>query len=78
MPTNEEQIKFLEEQLRWSEWQMNILAEIEEKLQEMRAIAELALEKSLTEAEVNELNEKLAELTKVVHSLESQLKGIVH
>ena len=44
----QEQKKFLEEQLEWCKEQDRILEEIEMKLHEMKRIAEYALEHELT------------------------------
>jgi hypothetical protein len=73
-----EQKKFLEQQLQWSKEQSRILEEIEEKLYEMKGLAEYALTYELSPIEINKLNEQLNDLKNEVHSLEKQLRSIVH
>jgi CRISPR/Cas system-associated exonuclease Cas4 (RecB family) len=73
-----EQKKFLEQQLQWSKEQACILEEIEEKLYEMKGLAEYALTHELSPIEINKLNEQLNDLKNEVHSLEKQLRSIVH
>lgn len=70
--------KFLEVQLEWSKEQVQVLDLIDEKLQEMKRIAEYALKHELTPREVNELNMQLNEFKNEVLFLEKQLLGVVH
>lgn len=75
---NNEQLKFLEQQLEWSKKQTQLLNEIDKKLHEMKGIAEFALEHELSEMELNDLNDQLAQLKKEVQFLEKQLYTIYH
>ena len=70
--------KFLEQQLQWSKEQVRILDEIDEKLHEMKEIAQYAAEQELSAYEANELNTRLNDLNDEVHALEKQLNQIVH
>lgn len=70
--------KFLEEQVEWCKWQDGILEEIENKLYEMKKIAEYAHAHELTPIEVVNLNEQLNTLKQEVHTLEQQLQFEVH
>jgi hypothetical protein len=74
----QEQKKFLEQQLQWSKERARILEEIEKKLYEMKEIAEYALKHELTTDEIERLNGQLNDLQGVVHSLENQLHDVVH
>ena len=74
----EEMKKFLEEQVAWCKWQDNILEEIENKLHEMKKIAEYARIHELPLIEVNKLNEQLNTLKQEVYALEQQLQSQVH
>ncbi|MFD2679328.1 hypothetical protein [Bacillus seohaeanensis] len=74
----QEQKKFLEQQLQWSKEQSRILVEIEEKLHKMKEIAEYALKHELSPIEINILNGQLNDLKNEVLSLEKQLHSIVH
>lgn len=69
----QEQKKFLEDQLEWCRKRDTVLADLENKLHEMRALAEYAKDHKLTQSEVNELNFKVNELKKEVHLLDLQL-----
>lgn len=74
----QEQKKYLDEQIEWCKWQDGILKEIENKLYEMKELAEYACNHELTSIEVNRLNEKLNKLKQEVHSLEQQLQSEVN
>jgi predicted metal-dependent hydrolase len=79
MDKDQQELKeFLEQQLQWIKKQDAILQEIDEKLHEMKRIAEYRLEHELSSAEINELNRKLNELKRDVHVLENQLREVVH
>ncbi|KKB41344.1 hypothetical protein [Bacillus thermotolerans] len=77
MNKGEEQKEFLQ-QLQWAKDQDRILAEIEAKLYEMRAIAEYAANHELTADEVELLNDQLRELKGEIDSLEQRLHSVVH
>ena len=70
--------KFLEEQLQWSIIRAQLLEEIDEKLHEMKAIAEYAMENELNQIEVKNLNGQLNILKNEVAALEQQLNSAVH
>lgn len=70
--------KFLEVQVEWCKWQDSILEEIENKLHEMKKLAEYACLHELTPIEVNKLNEQLNILKQEVYALEQQLQSEVH
>lgn len=78
MDQNEEQKKFLEQQLQRCKEQDLILAEIEEKLQEMKKIAEDALEHKLTSFELEQFNNRMSVLKSEVKLLEVKLHTILH
>lgn len=79
MNKDQEEIKkFLEEQVEWCKWQDSILEEIENKLHEMKQLAEYARVHELTPIEVIKLNEQLNTLKQEVYSLEQQLQSKVH
>ena len=75
---SQEYKKQLEEQLEWYKEQDSILEKIETKLYQMKDLAEYALEHDLTTEEIDELNGQLNELKSEVHSLENQLRSVVH
>ncbi|KHF37834.1 hypothetical protein [Halalkalibacter okhensis] len=74
----QEHMLFLEEQLRWAKEQDRILANIEDKLYEMKKIAEYASEHSLSALEVEKLNSQLNGLKEEIQCLEKQLQPMVH
>jgi|tagenome__1003787_1003787.scaffolds.fasta_scaffold20931183_2 tRNA(Ser,Leu) C12 N-acetylase TAN1 len=74
----QEQKKFLEEQLEWSKKQVRILDEIDMRLHEMKKIAEYAVEHELSANEKIRLNTQLKGLKCEVDSLEKQLHTVVH
>ena len=79
MNKDQEEIKkFLEEQIERYKWQDSILEGIENKLHEMKKLAEYARVHELTPIEVIKLNEQLNTLKQEVHSLEQQLQSEVH
>ena len=74
----QENKKFLEQQLEWCKKQDRILEEIEMKLSEMKKITQYTLDHELTEIEIEQLNDQLNELKSEVHLLEKQLQTVVH
>ncbi|WP_394141212.1 hypothetical protein [Cytobacillus oceanisediminis] len=74
----QEQKRFLEEQIEWCKKQDGILAEIEEKLYEMKELAEYAHDNELTPLEIDKLNGQLNTLKQEVNALEQQLQSVVH
>jgi len=68
-----EQKKFLEEQVKWCKEHDEILEQIENKLYEMKELAEYARNHELTEMEVKSINVQLNLLKEEVHLLEQQL-----
>ena len=76
--THQDYKTFLEEQLQWCKERDRILEQINEKLHEMKRIAEYALECELTSVEMDELNDQLNKLKHEVHSLEQQLQSVIH
>ncbi|KMY55502.1 hypothetical protein AC623_17435 [Bacillus sp. FJAT-27231] len=76
--THQDYKNFLEEQLQWCKERDSILEQIDEKLREMKQIAEYALEYELTSIEIDELNDQLNKLKREVHSLEKQLHSVIY
>jgi hypothetical protein len=74
----QEQKKFLEEQVEWCRKQGGILEEIEEKLFEMKELAKYARNHELTSLEVDKLNGQLNAVKREVHFLEKQLQSVIH
>jgi polyhydroxyalkanoate synthesis regulator phasin len=74
----QEQKKFLEEQVEWCKKQDGILEEIEEKLYEMKELAKYARDHELTSLEIDKLNGQLNVLKREVHFLEKQLQSVIH
>ncbi|MFK2827162.1 hypothetical protein QYG89_16185 [Bacillus sp. B190/17] len=70
--------RFLEEQIEWCKKQDSILEAIEEKLYEMKELAEYVRDHELTPLEINKLKDQLNTLKQEVHSLEQQLQSVVH
>ena len=74
----QDQKKFLEEQLEWTKEQVRILDEIDIRLHEMKKIAEYAVEHELSSTEKIRLNNQMKDLKAEVDSLEKQLHTVVH
>jgi polyhydroxyalkanoate synthesis regulator phasin len=74
----QEQKKFLEEQVEWCRKQDGILEGIEEKLYEMKELAKYAHDHELTSLEIDKLNGQLNALRREVHFLEKQLQSVIH
>ena len=69
---------FLQEQVEWCKWQDSILEEIENKLNEMKKLAEYAHVHELTPIEASKLNDQLNILKQEIYALEQQLQSDVH
>lgn len=79
MDKDQQELKrFLEEQVEWCKWQDTILEKIENKLYEMKELAEYVRDNELTPIEINKLNDQLNTLKQEVHSLEQQLQSEVN
>ncbi|WP_066290401.1 hypothetical protein [Bacillus sp. FJAT-29937] len=74
----QELMKFLEQQLEWSKDRSKILDAINDKLHEMKEIAEFSLTHNLSLNEIHKLNEQLNTLKDEVKHLEKQLNTVVH
>lgn len=74
----QEQKKFLEEQVEWCKKQDSILEQIETKLHEMKKLAEYARDNELTLLEMDELNSQLNHLKSGVDSLKKRLRSDTH
>jgi Mg2+ and Co2+ transporter CorA len=74
----QEQKKFLEEQLQLSKEQASILDEIETNLHKMKEIAVYASKHELTSDEAEKLNDQLHHLKTVVQYLEKKLCSVIH
>ncbi len=74
----QEQKKYLEQQLQWTKEQVCILDAMNVKLHEMKRIAEYSLEHTLTAIEIERLNGELDILKNEFSSLEKQLYPILH
>lgn len=70
--------QFLEEQLEWCKQQDLILEKIEEKLFEMKCIAEYVSEHVLSSSEMSRLNRQLQELKCKADALEKLLRTEFH
>ncbi|MEH7342632.1 hypothetical protein V7122_01905 [Bacillus sp. JJ1532] len=70
--------KFLEQQLEWSKERSKILAKINNKLHEMKEIAEFSLAHKFSRTEIHKLNTQLNALKDEVYHLEKQLNTVVH
>ncbi|SFQ53500.1 hypothetical protein SAMN05421670_2569 [Psychrobacillus psychrotolerans] len=70
--------KFLEDQLEWCKKQDHILEEIEDKLYEMKEIAECALANDVNTDEIERLNHQMDNLKKEIQYLEKQIHAVVH
>lgn len=68
----EEQRESLEQQLQWTQGQIRILDEMDGKLNEMKRIAQYVVEHTLTEIEVEWLNNELNVLKDEFSSLKKQ------
>ncbi|WP_238900091.1 hypothetical protein [Clostridium sp. YIM B02500] len=69
MDEREELIHQLEAELQWVKYRMRMLDIIEEKLLQMRRMAETAKELKLSAEEINSLNIE-------IHNLEEQVKAL--
>lgn len=69
MNEKEELIQQLQEELKWVKYRIRMLDIIEEKLLQMRAMAETAKENNLSVKEIEAINDE-------IHSLEEQVKAI--
>jgi len=76
MNEREELEKKLKEELQWIKYRQRMLDVIEEKLIEMKNIAEQAKEKSLTEIELRKLNIELNNLSEQVKAIDSESRII--
>ena len=72
------QKRFLKEQVEWCEMQDIVLEKIENKLYQMKKLAEYVRDYEPTSIQVNRLNARLNILKQEVHSLEQQLQSYVH
>lgn len=69
MDEKEELMKQLKAELQWIKYRMRMLDIIEEKLMQMRKMAEMAKELNLSRKEIEAINIE-------IHSLEEQVKAI--
>lgn len=75
---HKEKVDFLKDQLREIKEQDQILAEIEERLLEMRSIAEYASDSQLSKDERIDLNQKMKELLSEIAMLKGKMQRVVH
>lgn len=75
--TNEEKA-FLQAQLEWCQTQERLLEQIDEKLQEMKQVAEAALDEHLLEWEREALNGQFHDLRQEVIILEKSRHEAFH
>ncbi|CEG24358.1 hypothetical protein BN1080_03381 [Planococcus massiliensis] len=73
-----EQKEILERQLQWTKKQIEVLDDMDEKLQAMKKIAEYVAENDLSKEEVEKLNSQLKELQTEYSFLEAQRKTDFH
>lgn len=74
----QEQKKFLEEQVEWCKHQDAILEKIEKNLYEMKEIAKYVRDHWLTSLEMDKLNDQLNTLKQEVKFLEQALHSDFH
>ncbi|MEK4711600.1 hypothetical protein [Sporosarcina sp. FSL K6-5500] len=74
----QEQKQHLEQQLQWTKERVCILDEMNVKLNEMKRIAEYAVEHTLSAIEIDRLNGELDTLKNEFSTLERQLYPILH
>ncbi|MBX4269211.1 hypothetical protein [Clostridium estertheticum] len=72
MDEKEELKQEMQQQLEWVEYRQNMLDIIEEKLLQMKEIAEQAKEKNLSSEEIEVLNAKLNNLASQVNAIDSE------
>lgn len=75
---DQERKHFIEAQLEWIQKRDAILVEIEEKLHDMKRIAEYARDQVLSSSELNRLNRQLYDLQQEVDLLDKQLHSVEH
>lgn len=69
MDEKEELVQQLKEELQWVKYRMRMLDIIEEKLMQMRKMAETAKESNLSREEIKAINFE-------IHNLEEQVKAL--
>ncbi|SDO44960.1 hypothetical protein [Alkalicoccus daliensis] len=69
---------FLQEQLEWTKKRMALYDAIENKLREMREIAEEAADNRATDADRLHLQQQIEEKQTELEELQSELETIVH
>lgn len=72
MDEKEELKKELQQELQWVKYRQKMLDIIDEKLLEMKQLAELVKQGNLTAGEVEELNARLNDLAAQVRALDSE------
>lgn len=72
MNEREELKRELERELQWVQYRQNMLYIIEEKLLEMKQLAEQARDGSLTERELELVNDRIKNLAEQVQALDSE------
>lgn len=70
--------EFLELELQWSKNQMAILDEMENKLQEMKKIAKIAVANDLSMNDRKSLNDRMQILKHEYNRLEKQENSVIH
>lgn len=74
----QEQKEFLQQHLDWAEEQIHILDKMNEKLYEMKRIAEYVIKLGLSPIEIDKMNGELQILKIEFSFLEKQLYPVVH
>jgi hypothetical protein len=72
MDEREELKQELQLELQWVQYRKKMLDTIEEKLFQMKQLAQQAQEESLNSVELNALNEKLNDLAEQVRAIDSE------
>ena len=76
MDEKEELKQELEQELQWIQYRQKMLDIIEEKLLEMRQLAERAKQENLTTGEIEAINARLNDLALQVKALDSESRRI--
>lgn len=75
---NEDEKKFLNEQLAWVKYRIQLLTKIEAKLQEMKVLAEYAKNHQEDSEELNDIQLKVNKLQREIELLEREQLNILH
>lgn len=77
MNDNLENKEFLQEKLKWVKYRLEMLDEIENKLKEMRSLAETVKNNTLNPIKIKEINIKIEQLKKEVIELDEKSRTLL-